>query len=299
MIQNNIGELAAIGTALSWTIVGLIFGKVSTRIGSASTNFYKLIFGFIMLTATAFVTRGLLFPTDASLHNWIWLTISGVLGFFVGDYFMLKGYIEVGVRVSMVLMAASPPMAAILGFILLHETLSATGLLGMFVTIAGIIMVILSKDDNKSKVKVKYSIKGLAYALIGVFGNAAGMVFSKVGLGDYNVMAATQIRIIAGFLSFLLFVTIKKEWPSVKLAIKDKEALKLTFWGSFFGPFIGVNLSLTALKYTSAGIATTLTSITPVTIIPFSITILKEKVKVKEIIGAAISVIGIAILLLI
>lgn len=298
MPQGNIGELAAVATAISWTLVGLFFSQASKRIGSVSVNFYKLIFGFTMLSITAYFVRGVAFPVDATLKNWIWLALSGVVGFFLGDYFMLKAYVEVGVRVSMLMMASSPPMAALLGFIFLSERLPSSALLGMLMTIAGIVLVILSKDKEQGRMRVRYSIKGLTYAFIGAFGSAAGMVFSKVGLGDYNTMAATQIRIIAGFICFVIFVTVRKDWKNLRSAIKDRTALKYTFLGSIFGPFIGVNLSLVALKYTSTGIVSTITSMTPVTIIPFSIVLFKEKIKPREIFGALLSVSGVAILLL-
>jgi drug/metabolite transporter (DMT)-like permease len=296
MPQGNIGELAAVATAISWTLVGLFFSQASKRIGSLSVNFYKLIFGFTMLSITAYFTRGIALPVDATLKNWTWLALSGIVGFFLGDYFMLKAYIEVGVRVSMLMMASSPPMAALLGFFFLSERLSPSALLGMLITISGIVLVILSKD--KGRMRVRYSIKGLTYAFIGAFGSASGMVFSKIGLGDYNTMAATQIRIIAGFLCFVIFVTVRNEWKNLRSAIMDRKALKYTFLGSIFGPFIGVNLLLVALKYTSTGIVSTITSMTPVTIIPFSIALFKEKVKPREILGALISVSGVAILLL-
>jgi drug/metabolite transporter (DMT)-like permease len=298
MPQGNIGELAAVATAISWTLVGLFFSQASKRIGSVSVNFYKLIFGFTMLSITAYFVRGVAFPVDATLKNWIWLALSGVVGFFLGDYFMLKAYVEVGVRVSMLMMASSPPMAALLGFIFLSERLPSSALLGMLMTISGIVLVILSKDKEQGRMRVRYSIKGLTYAFIGAFGSAAGMVFSKVGLGDYNTMAATQIRIIAGFICFVIFVTVRKDWKNLRSAIKDRTALKYTFLGSIFGPFIGVNLSLVALKYTSTGIVSTITSMTPVTIIPFSIVLFKEKIKPREIFGALLSVSGVAILLL-
>ena len=298
MPQGNIGELAAVATAISWTLVGLFFSQASKRIGSVSVNFYKLIFGFTMLSITAYFVRGVAFPVDATLKNWIWLALSGVVGFFLGDYFMLKAYVEVGVRVSMLMMASSPPMAALLGFIFLSERLPSSALLGMLMTISGIVLAILSKDKEQGRMRVRYSIKGLTYAFIGAFGSAAGMVFSKVGLGDYNTMAATQIRIIAGFICFVIFVTVRKDWKNLRSAIKDRTALKYTFLGSIFGPFIGVNLSLVALKYTSTGIVSTITSMTPVTIIPFSIVLFKEKIKPREIFGALLSVSGVAILLL-
>lgn len=298
MFEQSIGELAALATAFSWTLVGIFFGKASSRIGSLSVNFIKLVFGFAFLTVTALITRGVPFPTDASVHNWTWLTLSGIIGFFIGDFFMLKAYIEVGVRISLLMMATSPPMAALLGYFLLGEKLSLSGVIGMMVTIMGIVIVVMSRDRGGQGVRMKYSPRGLFYAFLGALGQATGLIFSKVGLLDYNTFAATQIRIIAGFISFVIFVTIMGRWGELKLAIKDKEAIKHTLYGSFFGPFLGVSMSLVALRYTTAGIASTITSITPITIIPFSIFLFKEKVKPSEIFGAFVSVAGVAILLL-
>jgi drug/metabolite transporter (DMT)-like permease len=298
MFEQSIGELAALATAFSWTLVGIFFGKASSKIGSLSVNFIKLVFGFAFLTVTALITRGVPFPTDASLHNWTWLTVSGIIGFFIGDYFMLKAYIEVGVRISLLMMATSPPMAALLGYFLLGEKLSISGVIGMMVTIMGIVIVVMSRDRSGQGVRMKYSPRGLFFAFMGALGQATGLIFSKIGLLDYNTFAATQIRIIAGFISFVIFVTVMGRWGELKLAIKDKEAIKNTMLGSFFGPFLGVSMSLVALRYTTAGIASTITSITPITIIPFSIFLFKEKVKPSEIFGAIVSVAGVAILLL-
>lgn len=298
MFEQNIGEFAALATAFSWTLVGIFFGKASSKIGSLSVNFIKLVFGFAFLTVTALITRGVPFPTDASIHNWTWLTVSGIIGFFMGDFFMLKAYIEVGVRISLLMMATSPPMAALFGYFLLGETLSLSGVIGMMVTIMGIVIVVMSRDRGQQKMKMKYSPKGLFWAFLGALGQAVGLIFSKMGLLDYNTFAATQIRIIAGFISFVIFVTVMGRWGELKLAIKDREAIKYTLLGSIFGPFLGVSLSLVALRYTTAGIASTITSITPITIIPFSILLFKEKVKPSEIFGAFVSVAGVAILLL-
>lgn len=298
MSEQNIGELAALAAALSITLVGIFFGKASRKIGSLSVNFIKLIFGFTFLTLTSWITRGLPFPTDATVHNWTWLTLSGIIGFFIGDYFMIKAYIEVGVRISLLMMATSPPMAALLGYFLLREKLALSGVLGMMITIIGIVIVVMSRDPGQQKVRVKYSPKGLVFAFLGAFGQAVGLIFSKIGLVGYNTFAATQIRIIAGFVSFIVFVTLMGKWGELKIAIKDREAIKYTLLGSIFGPFLGVSLTLLALSYTTAGIASTITSITPITIIPFSILLFKEKVKSTEILGAFVSVAGVAILLL-
>ena len=50
-----------------------------------------------------------------------------------------------------------------------------------------------------------------AVALGGAVGQAVGLVLSKYGMGNYNVFAATQIRILAGIIGFaILFFFLKR-----------------------------------------------------------------------------------------
>lgn len=298
MIRGNIGELAALGTAFCWTFSAIYFELSGKRVGSLSVNYIRLITGFIFISIFTLITRGMFLPVDATAHNWIFLSISGFIGFFIGDLFLFQSYLEVGSRISMLIMAGSPPITALLGYLVFGEKLSLINLLGMVITLAGIAIVILGKDSNEEKLKANYSVKGLMYAFLGSLGQAVGLIFSKVGMGEYNIFAATQIRIITGFISFTLFIIYLKKWEDIKAAFKDKKAMTGITLGSIAGPFVGVSLSLLSLKYTSAGISSTITSIVPVTIIPISIWVFKEKVKPKEIFGATVTVIGVGVLFL-
>lgn len=296
MDMSRIGEIAALATACCWTISATSFEIAGKKVGSLSVNYIRLVIGFIFISVYSYLTRGMFFPIDATASNWIWLTISGLIGFFIGDLFLFQSYLEVGSRISMLIMAASPPITAILGFFIMKERIDIIGVLGMSITMVGIAMVILSKNPEDKNIEVKYSVKGLTYAFLGALGQSVGLIFSKIGMGDYSPFAATQIRIIAGFISFTVLFIILNKWEDLKTALKEKRAMLHITLGSVFGPFIGVSLSLISIKYTSAGISSTITSIVPVLIIPLSILVFKEKVKTKEILGAVVSVFGVALL---
>lgn len=298
MIKENIGEIAALATAICWSFSATSFEVAGKKVGSLSVNYIRLVTGFIFISLFTFFSRGMFLPVDATTKNWIFLSISGLIGFFIGDIFLFQSYLEVGSRISMLIMAASPPITAILGYIVFNERLSVLSLLGMAITLTGIAIVILGKNKEEKKVQITYSMKGIVYAFLGSVGQAVGLIFSKIGMGDYNVFAATQIRIIAGFISFTILFIYLKKWEDLKSALKNKKAMIGITIGSFFGPFVGVSLSLLSLKYTSAGVSSTITSIVPVTIIPLSILVFKEKVKLKEIIGAIVTVIGVGVLFL-
>jgi drug/metabolite transporter (DMT)-like permease len=166
----------------------------------------------------------------------------------------------------------------------------------MFISVSGIAIVILVRGSNEKKVKFSHPVKGLLFAFIGALGQAFGLIFSKFGMGSYNAFAATQIRIIAALIGFALVITFSKYWGKLFEGLKDYKALGQITIGSIFGPFLGVSLSLLAVQYTATGVASTIMSISRILIIPVSIMVFKEKVSFKEILGAFITIVGVALL---
>jgi len=115
-------------------------------------------------------------------------------------------------------------------------------------------------------------------------------------MGHYNAFAASEIRIIAGIVGFLILIFFLKRLTAILPAFKNKEGMKGILIGSFFGPFIGVSLSLYSVQHSSnTGVASTIMAIVPILIIPPSILLFKQKISIAEVLGAFISVIGVAL----
>lgn len=298
MIESHLGELAALGTAICWTATSISFELAGRKIGSLSVNLIRLVIAFFLIGIFTLLTRGMFLPLDASLNTWIWLSISGLIGFVLGDLFLFQAFVEVGARISMLIMASSPPITALLGFIIMRELLTIQQLIGMFITVFGIATVILVRKSGNKKLELSHPVKGLTFAFLGAFGQSLGLILSKKGMGNYNAFAATQIRIIFAIIGFLIVITALKKWPNIKSAVKNSVAMKEVSIGAFFGPFLGVSLSLIAVQFTTTGVASTLMGIVPVLIIVPSIIIFKEKIIHKEIIGAVVTVIGVSLLFL-
>ncbi len=295
IINNHTGEFAALLTAIFWTVTSLSFESASHKIGSIAVNILRLVIGLIFLSVYTFIRRGLILPTDASVDNWIWLTLSGLVGFVFGDLFLFKSYTIIGSRFSMLIMTLVPPMTAFFSFVIIGERLTLFHGLGMTLTFAGISMAIFGRKGKGEKFSLKLAPKGILYAIGGAVGQALGLVLSKFGLKDYDAFAATQIRIIAGIIGYAALVTILFRWGNVSRAIHNKEGMALTTLGAFFGPFLGVSFSLIAVRYTEAGIASTIMSLVPVFIILPAVIVYKEKVTLPELVGALVSVGGVAL----
>lgn len=303
-MQNYSGEIFALLTAVSWTITSLVFESAGKKVGSLSVNIIRLVMAFFLISSFNLFFRGYFLPVDATAFNWKWLSLSGLIGFVIGDLFLFQAYVVVGARISMLVMALTPPFAALIGWIILGENLTLKNWLGMTVTILGIVIVILKRETHEEqglktrKIKSRYPIKGVFLALMGALGQATGLIFSKKGLADYSAFAGTQIRIITGIAGFTFIISYKKWWPRVISALKNTPAVKRIALGAIFGPFLGVSFSLLAVQHTQAGIAATLMSISPVLIIAPSLLIFKEKINFIEILGAIITVCGVALFFL-
>lgn len=293
LFQSHIGEIASLITAVCWTFSAIYFEKAGRRIGSLSVNIIRIFLGVIFLGITTYFTRGMFFPMDATAYNWIWLGLSGIVGFFLGDLFLFKSYTIIGSRTSQLVMSLAPMITAIIGWFFLHEILSIKSILGIVVSVTGIIIVVAGK-----KMKLNVPIRGFLYALGGALGQAIGLILSKKGMGNYDAIAATQIRAIIGFAAFAILVTFMNRWKKVLLATTEKTGMKATVIGAIFGPFVGVALSLYAVQHTETGIASALMALTPIFIIVPSAIMFKEKITARQVIGAVISIIGATIFFL-
>jgi len=298
MIQNHYGEFAALMVAFFWSITALSFEAASKKVGSLPVNIIRLVIGLVFLSVVNWMSRGLLLPTDASLHNWVWLSVSGLIGFVIGDFLLFKSFTVIGSWLAMLIMTLAPPMAAVFGWILLDERLSMLSLAGIIITLAGIIVAIFRPDNENGNVKVSKPVSGLMFAFGGALGQALGIVFSKYGMQDYSPFAATQIRIIVGIIGFIVLITFLGKWVSVRSALMDRKAMIPITVGSFFGPFLGVSFSLLAIQHTSTGVASTIMALVPIFIIPPSILLFKHKITVREVIGTFISLVGVALFFL-
>ncbi|MGF7139319.1 DMT family transporter [Roseimarinus sediminis] len=292
------GELAGLATAVCWTATAMSFQVASRRIGSVSVNLIRLVLAFLFYVAYTKIFMNQWLPFDAPLKAWIYLSISGVIGFVLGDFFLFKSYEFISSKISMLIMTMAPPIAALLGWFMMGEGFSWLNSLGMTLVILGVSIVILKKDVENGIKKRRYPLKGILFAFVGAVGQGVGAVFSKIGMGDYDPFAASQIRVITGIAGFAIMITLMKRWKMVNAGIRNKQASKALLIGSFFGPFLGVSLGMVAFQHTSVGIASTLMATVPVFILLPSHLILKEKLTLNEALGALLAVAGIAVFFL-
>lgn len=277
-----------------------------------SANVLRLSMAVVFLALILWVSVGHPYPVYANGQAWLWLALSALVGYVFGDWCLFNCYLSIGARFGQLLMTLAPPMAAIAGWLLLGESLSWTALIAMVVTLTGIGISILSRGEGH-KVKLTLPLKGILLGVGAGIGQGVGLVLSKIGLTHYLEalpsdapeametmlpFASTMIRAIVGSLGFLALMALQKDLGRLKTAVHDATGMRYALVMTLFGPVVGVSLSLMAVEYTNAGIASTLMALTPVLIlIPYAF-IYKQKIRPREILGVTVSMVGVALFFL-
>lgn len=299
-MTGHLGELAALGTATCWAFTAVFFGAAGRRVGSRAVNIIRLVGALLLLTAFTWIVRGRPLPTDATAHAWLWLAISGLVGFCIGDLCLFRAFVLIGARLSSVLMALAPPLTAIIGWLVLGEGLTPFEVMGMTLTVVGVGLAVVDRapprPDEEAPRSSRDRVVGVMLGIGGAVGQAGGLVLSKLGMGDYDPFAATQIRVIAGIVGFGVLFSVLRLWRTVMAATRDTVAMAYTAGGAFFGPFLGVSLSLVAVQRAHAGIAASLMATTPVLIVPVVVLLGRERVSARGIVGAVVAVAGVVML---
>ncbi|GAB4289559.1 MAG: DMT family transporter [Myxococcota bacterium] len=294
-----IGEIAAIIGSCLWSTGSMFFTASVKRIGVLSLNLFRTFVAAIFLLAATLVIFGTPFPEPPTTSAIFWLALSGVVGLGVGDLFYFSSLKASGARITMLFLSLAPPFSAIIERIVVGETMSPLGFLGMFVTIFGVSWVVSErKFKENGEASERVTTPGMFYGTMMAFCQAGGLVFSKMGLETVNALTGTLIRMITSVVVLFAFVVAFRKWDVIKRVFANKEGAAFAVGGAFFGPFLGVTMSLLAVKYTKASVAMTLLSTTPITILPFAILINKERVSPRAALGAFVAVLGVTLLFL-
>lgn len=300
-----LGEAISLGVAVSWTITALFAEVASKRLGSLQLNVVRMFLSLAMLGGTLWWFTGSFLPLYADASTWFWLSLSGFVGYLLGDYCLFNSYILIGSRFGQLFMTLAPPTAAIAAWVILGEILSIQALLGMLVTLTGISISVLNKGTSH-RLSLKLPIKGVLFGIGAGIGQGIGLVLSKVGMNHYEAsipfqqeavmdmlpFASTFMRAVTGAVGFLFVMILQKKLHTLTCAVTDSKGMGAAVGATITGPFIGVAFSLMAVQYTEAGIASTLMALTPILILWPSHFFFGQQVTFKEILGACISVFG-------
>jgi drug/metabolite transporter (DMT)-like permease len=192
-----------------------------------------------------------------------------------------------------VLLTLGQVLTVLLAFAWLGERPGAPQTFGIALVLGGVAMVMwvrLSGDQQSSK------FSGLAWGLASVVCMAVSIIIAKEGLAGADSLQATFIRMVAGTAGILVFGQATRRMGNSLRFLLEPRFAALFFVSVFVVTVGGFWLSLFAIDKTQVSIANTLNSTEPLFVLPIAAFVLKEKITKGVVVGAALAVLGVALM---
>jgi drug/metabolite transporter (DMT)-like permease len=293
------GELAALGTAMCWAVGSNLFAAAGQRMGSVVLNRMRITAALALLGLALLATRGSPWPTWASGTQVALLALSGLVGFVLGDNAYFRALVILGPGRAALLASLAPLFTVAVAWPVLGERPGPLAWLGIALTLGGVALVLLERE-RREHAHVEGSVMvGVVAGVLGAAGQAVGYVISKIAISEgLDALSATVIRVAAACVAVWLVALGGGEVRRSMAALRDRGAAGFMLGGAVFGPFLGVTLSLVALQYIEAGVASSITAFYPVLTIALSSRFHGERITWRFVAGALVAVCGVVVLFL-
>jgi drug/metabolite transporter (DMT)-like permease len=311
--ESYVGPAAGVATAMLWTATSLFFTAAGRRIGPTLVNTFRLVLAVALHAGTHKLFAGTWWPTAVSGQIY-YLALSGIVGLSIGDQALFTAFMDIGPRLSLLIMTTSPLFAALFGWLALGETLQPLAGIGVVLTVGGVGWVVLERPLTAVGRNPPHRSRGIILAFVGSVCQAGGLLLSKQGIGHgwlpedqhLSPQAATFVRMFfagLGMIPILIVHTARarklRESGIVPKRVGSRGmGLVFSGCGAVVGPYLGVWMSLMAAHHAPLGVAQTLCSLTPIFILPVLAIAYKEHISVRATLGAVLAVFGSAMLFL-
>ena len=296
-----IGELAALGAAVSWAIAPTLYKKALLKTTPISANIFRCVSNVLILTLALFAIGG--FSTLAMLPLEILaiVALSGIIGLGLGDTLYMFGLKSVGVSRAVPL-AATYPLFSLLWSILLGEALALSAVVGALVILFGIWLLSSQRTSGKfldSRVLTRGVVASLATAILwSVSVTLMDVAVSHFGTSGLSAnFAIVVLRLIPLSIFLLAFSPlIDKNKGFLKM---DRSTAILLCVGGLVANGIGWVLMNISFMNIVGSRAIPISSTTPLFSALAGFLLFYEKATVENAVGAVAVVVGVSLIFLV
>ncbi len=283
-----VSELLAIGAATCIALSGMLISELTGKVHVLRLARWQLNAAFVMTALAALVTGGWRTIDQSAM---IYLALSSLFGIMIASTTYFATIYAIGPRSTALLFSLTSPFALMLGYGFLGETISLQQSLGIALVISGIVLAIGLPGSDAASVKT-IAWGGIGLGVVTALGQALGSLFARPAMAaGVEPFAAMAVRsgLAAAFFALLAFLPLPAWRGSYTFTPR---LLVIAVVASFFGTGLGMSLLMAALASGKVGIVSTLSSMTPVVILPMVWLRTGKAPPLLAWIGAALAVAG-------
>lgn len=292
-------DLLALGAAVCWAFTSVMSATPARHLGTFAFTRWRMALVLLLLLPVVLFTGSW---RSLSLSDCGVMAVSGFIGIFVGDTALFAAMNRLGPRRTSVLFATHAFFSALLGFWLLDERMGAQALLGGALVMGGVMTAILlghHKDEAHSlELDRGHWGLGVALGLLAALCQALSSLIAKpVMVSGVDPVAATAVRV--GATCVAQFVLLWSGYAGARaLQPTTPRILLQVGWIGFLGMGVGMSMILLALQHGDVGMVAILSSVSPVLLLPLLWWRLGRAPAPGAWLGAALTVLGTALVLL-
>lgn len=298
-----IGELAALGAALSWAIAPILYRQALLTTKPLSANIVRCTTNAAVLLAVLLLLGkvGVL----ASLPSSVLLisVVSGLVGLGIGDTLYLFGLKALGVSRAVPLAATYPLFSLVWAVVFLGHTLSAAAVVGTAVILAGIVLLTRQKAQEAAVVRGKAAWLGVALCLGTAFAWSVGVTLMDVAVSSSTITsldanyAIVTLRLASMALVLVVLAPfIDRDRGFLKVS---KKTVLLLCAGGLIANGLGWLLMNYSFLLISVSQVVPISSTSPLFAALAGFVLFHEKATVKTILGAVAIVAGIVLIFIV
>ena len=251
-------------------MAALVSHQPATELGSLHFNRVRMIVATLIM-GTLLILSGR--PVAIPPEFWLPIVLSAVTGVVLGDFFLFVTMRRLGPRRTNVLFATNAVFAAIIGWVILGEVVSARTAIAVLLGFGGVVLAVVFGKRRDLLHKWESVMPplwiGVVAGLLAAICQAFGVVFARpVMAAGVDPVAVTLARAVVGAAVFWATLPFDRSRVGMPLLPRGK-LLALTGLNGLFGLGVGAAMLMAALKTGNVATVTILSSTTPVMILPF------------------------------
>lgn len=284
--------LLSLGAAVTFSLSAMAVSAVAGRVGVWQLGRWQMGIAFALTAVCATFVGGW-----ATVQPWQFgmLAASAATGIMLATTTYLAAIHAAGPRVTALLFALASPFAVLEGWLFLDERLGMVQLSGIGLILFGIVLAILAENDPHPEDAPRKPLwMGVALGVVTAIGQATGSLLARPAM-EAGVEPFTAMAIRSG-LGGVFFVALMV-FPFARASrFPARQDLRNVALSAFFGMFLGMCLMMAALASGDVGIVSTLTSTTPILILPMLWFTTRRAPGLPAWIGAGLAVVGTALI---
>ena len=251
-------------------MAALVSHRPATELGSLHFNRVRMIVATLIM-GTLLIVSGR--PAAIPPEFWLPIMLSAVTGVVLGDFFLFVTMRRLGPRRTNVLFATNAVFAAIIGWVILGEVVSARTAMAVLLGFGGVVLAVVFGKRRDLLHKWESVMPplwiGVVAGLLAAICQAFGVVFARpVMAAGVDPLAVTLARAVVGAAVFWATLPFDRSRVGMPLLPRGK-LLALTGLNGLFGLGVGAAMLMAALETGNVATVTILSSTTPVMILPF------------------------------